>query len=455
METPPSPRDVRHSVSEGRFLGRLRARVRHLVEAIPVHGLPAIRTITRRARRGRAGAGRSSTAAGHPPAWPARVRRSTQNWRSVSTTPPTISAMSVTAKPVGEPVGLVCAGTPGRRGGPRRRVRRRSRGARPGGWSGTRSRAGAAPAPATPCGRRRRRRASTAIAPPTSSERAEQVEEEQQVPVGRADRGDHPAPGLKTISTRIATTQQEARVVEDERAPVADRAAELRRSGGRRRRRAARRARVPGAAPSGRAAERARDDPEHERGDDPAPPVAVAGLVRRARSRSTRMTSEPTATTATAGRVSPSRSAISLGPLAPHRRDVEDPRDDRAAKRRRTRRARGGAAASRTSSRREPMAARGLQSSGGRHRAAPPAADGDDRRGQLDARPPGGARARRQQGRGRARRGRLLRLPLRRARRRARAPRDARHARRGDDAPAEDAARRGDHRAPPRPSARR
>ena len=40
----------------------------------------------------------------------------------------------------------------------------------------------------------------------------------------------------------------------------------------------------------------------------------------------------------------------------------------------------------------------------------------------------------------------MLRLPLRRARGRARAPGDVRHPRRGDDAPAADAARRGDHR---------
>ena len=81
----------------------------------------------------------------------------------------------------------------------------------------------------------------------------------------------------------------------------------------------------------------------------------------------------------------------------------------------------------------------------GRLRPAPAAADRDDRRGQLDARPRGGARARRQQGRGGARGRRLLRLPLRRARGRARAAGDARHSRRGDDAAAADAAGRGDH----------
>src|SRR5919202_103943 len=87
-----------------------------------------------------------------------------------------------------------------------------------------------------------------------------------------------------------------------------------------------------------------------------------------------------------------------------------------------------------------------LQSGRGCLCAAPPPPDGDDRRGELVARPRGGTRARREQGRGRARRRRLLCLPLRRARRRARPARDVRHAGRRDDAPAADAARRGDHR---------
>src|SRR5919202_235712 len=87
-----------------------------------------------------------------------------------------------------------------------------------------------------------------------------------------------------------------------------------------------------------------------------------------------------------------------------------------------------------------------LQSGRGCLCAAPPPPDGDDRRGELVARPRGGARARREQGRGRARRRRLLRLPVRRARRRAGPTCDVRHAGRRDDAPAADAARRGDHR---------
>src|SRR5919199_73171 len=77
-----------------------------------------------------------------------------------------------------------------------------------------------------------------------------------------------------------------------------------------------------------------------------------------------------------------------------------------------------------------------LQSGRGCLCAAPPPPDGDDRRGELVARPRGGARARGEQGRGRARRRRLLRLPLRRARRRARPARDVRHAGRRDDAAA-------------------
>ena len=79
-------------------------------------------------------------------------------------------------------------------------------------------------------------------------------------------------------------------------------------------------------------------------------------------------------------------------------------------------------------------------------RTAPAAPHRDDRGGQLDARPRGGARARRAQGRGCARRRRVLRLPLRRAQRRARAARDPRDARRGDDEASAAAARPGHHR---------
>ena len=82
----------------------------------------------------------------------------------------------------------------------------------------------------------------------------------------------------------------------------------------------------------------------------------------------------------------------------------------------------------------------------GHDRSSPAAPHRDDRSRQLVARPAGGARARREQGRRRARHRRVLRLPLRRARRRARPARDVRHARRGADADAADAAGRGDHR---------
>ena len=81
----------------------------------------------------------------------------------------------------------------------------------------------------------------------------------------------------------------------------------------------------------------------------------------------------------------------------------------------------------------------------GRPRAPSASPDRDDRRGQLDPRPPGGARAGRDQRCRGARHRRLLRLPLRRARRRARLAGDARDVGRGDDAAPEDAAGRGDH----------
>ena len=82
----------------------------------------------------------------------------------------------------------------------------------------------------------------------------------------------------------------------------------------------------------------------------------------------------------------------------------------------------------------------------GRSRPPRPAADRHDRGGQLDARPRGGARARRLERRRRAPRRRVLRLP-----RTTSAPASSCSARRtgrgrGDDPPPADAARRGDHR---------
>ena len=82
----------------------------------------------------------------------------------------------------------------------------------------------------------------------------------------------------------------------------------------------------------------------------------------------------------------------------------------------------------------------------GTTRTSPPSPDGDDRGRQLDARPPGGAVARRDKVPDALVAGRVLRLPLRRARRRARPARDARDDDRRDEPPPADAARRGDHR---------
>src|SRR2546423_6061681 len=81
-----------------------------------------------------------------------------------------------------------------------------------------------------------------------------------------------------------------------------------------------------------------------------------------------------------------------------------------------------------------------------RARAAPAAPDRDHCRRELVARPRGGAPPRRGQGGRRPRCGCLLRLSLRRADRRARAPGDPRTERRRDDTAAPDASRRGDHR---------
>src|SRR6266542_6509907 len=83
---------------------------------------------------------------------------------------------------------------------------------------------------------------------------------------------------------------------------------------------------------------------------------------------------------------------------------------------------------------------------GGRDTEAPATPDRDDRSRQLDARSRGGARPRRTQGGGCARRRCLLRLPLRRARRRARVARDARDASRRDDEAPPPSARSGNHR---------
>src|SRR5436190_419031 len=142
--------------------------------------------------------------------------------------------------------------------------------------------------------------------------------------------------------------------------------------------------------------------------------------------------SAPTPTSATAGLVSPRRRAISLGRS---RRDASAwsaptataPETNRNAPTR-----------WKPSSHCSVVTARSLlpallQSVDGGIRPSPASADGDDRRRQLDARPRGSARARRQVGGGGAGGGRVLRLPLRRPLGRARPARDARHRRRADD----------------------
>ena len=104
-------------------------------------------------------------------------------------------------------------------------------------------------------------------------------------------------------------------------------------------------------------------------------------------------------------------------------------------------------AARRDADRRRPADAAPARSTGWTTRARHLAPPDPRRRGrQLVARPPGGARGDRARGRRRARDGRVLRLPLRRAGRRARPPGDARHRRRGRDERAAHATRRGDHR---------
>ena len=91
----------------------------------------------------------------------------------------------------------------------------------------------------------------------------------------------------------------------------------------------------------------------------------------------------------------------------------------------------------------------------GNTRPAPEAPDRDDRGRQLDARPAGGAVAGRDERCDGARGRRLFRLPLRRARGRARPARDARHARRRDDAAGRACGPARGSPARPRPPARR
>ena len=240
--------------------------------------------------------------------------------------------------------------------------------------------------------------------------------------------------------------QREAQVVQRERGAVGDGARAARRSAGRPRRRGARRARGHGGAacrPARRARRtrpRARSRRRSSRRRSRSPPR------RRARGRSR----EPRASRLRRAARSSGRAGAGARPRSAASRRIASqwrtpatiaPAEEQERARRWT------------SSSQSYFVTRGSLVGGpaytrahGRPRAAPAPPDRDDRRGQLDARPPGGARAGREQGRRGARHGRLLRLPLRRARRRARPARDARDERRGDDAPSEDAAGRGDHR---------
>ena len=71
---------------------------------------------------------------------------------------------------------------------------------------------------------------ATTIRPATSSMAAERCAEQEPVPVGAGGSRRAPAPGLKTIRTRIATRQREAREVQRERGAVARRRGAARRS---------------------------------------------------------------------------------------------------------------------------------------------------------------------------------------------------------------------------------
>ena len=242
---------------------------------------------------------------------------------------------------------------------------------------------------------------------------AEDVDEERRLPVGRADEREHQAPGLKIMRTRISSDRSARQDLQ-----LQPRSAQRRALGPRRSRRAGRAVRAlagPGA-----------DRPENERGDDPAVPELVRVVVdrepdaeddhaeRRDADRGSRRTVRATSL----------RPASATSVLAASTRSA--PRTSSSRPRARTRRARGRRAGSRTRPPRSLEAAPDappqpppapLDSPRGRAGAPPAAADRDDRRRQLDTRPRGGARAGRPQGRRGARCGRVLRLPLRRARR--------------------------------------
>ena len=269
--------------------------------------------------------------------------------------------------------------------------------------------------------------------------RAEDVQEEREVPAVGAEMREHHAPGFQIISASTDSDGVPKRARASGRGQRVSSALGASPLGGG----LASCVAWPRPPPAAGRCER----PEDERGDDPA--------VARARSRRRRHEPEPEddrarrpipiADERPRRRVSRRSSAISLGRSRRERREVERRRDAPPPRKRN---------APVTCNDEQPLVLRHAPSLERRRptivgwtrpRRHLRLLDRDDRGRQLDARPRGGARARRAQGRRRARDRRVLRLPLRRAGGRARAARDARDAGRGDDAAAADAARRGDH----------
>src|SRR5581483_2227466 len=180
-----------------------------------------------------------------------------------------------------------------------------------------------------------------------------------------------------------------------------------------------------------------------QRASDAQIQPAPIGKPRRCQSQipKTNVPSTPTKTTGSTTRISRSRNAVSLGRSARTARTFSTPAATEPPKKQK--------ADATCSIRSHSLPVTGASvrfAADGRAREALAPADGDDRGRQLDAGLAGGPRARRDEGRIRAGGGRVLRLSLRRSRRRARAPRDARDADRRDVAPAADASWRGDHR---------
>ena len=142
-------------------------------------------------------------------------------------------------------------------------------------------------------------------------------------------------------------------------------------------------------------AERAREHPEHERRPDPEGAEAEAEVVHEPERRRRASASDAERRSAAARtRIEPSRNAVSLGRLGADRERVEDAGGDGAA----DEQERAGDV-----QHQEPLERAHGRSvrcrADGHTRTASEAPDRDDRGGQLDARPAGGARAGRDEGR--------------------------------------------------------